>query len=662
MVQPPFWRFLAGFRRLTQCCSLNCTKHQSRCDYTDGPLYSNKPVAPFGRTDDLTGEGFPDFSKNSFDRRSTISTLVRGSENSQDRVLGKFALPKQTGPAEGTTAELGKNMEHVESLGNRTIGAMPLEASAAQPSVPKQRTVLNPVQVEKVELSEVIPTMHRGTSPESELAASPSKQHPVAAVTRFGRNSSEEPQQSATVPLGRPTALSSEEKVEKTTNAQDSRLVGGKLTSSGEDDQTTASQTLVSREFKWEDPLKKFLLSAATPMSILHAAFMGNESDIRLYLDYGSIADIEARSPASATPLMLACENLHPEIIDLLLKRGANVGATDKSGRTPLHHSLLKCSTNQLRSIKSLLSYGANIEARCNNGCTPLHFAIKNNNYCIVVFFLDQGADIEARDGVLLTPLHRAIDSRFLSIVQLLLDRGADASAINGDGDDALAAARHALRPSPEIIDLLIRNKNDMAEKEWQAALGRGGRKAESGKVAFQSGHLLEAAASSLMGGSKQSPSHRTTIRTPSPQGMKKNRTEMSDAAEEFDPAAGLPPNPALMPDSDYDSMLDQAGTPQSPYAEDQRSVPRSGGELGIIVASCRQLMSWMPGPSERKQHVTRLRSFGANCVSILANVLFPEVPVAAGKTRIRWTCVSCHSTRAVRIRFTECAVTVVVW
>ncbi|KAL8925522.1 MAG: hypothetical protein Q9208_003413 [Pyrenodesmia sp. 3 TL-2023] len=188
--------------------NLNCTRHQSRCDYKDNPLHPKESVAPSGPTDDLKGERSRGLLWDSFGRRSTKETLTQDSNNSQDRSSGgETALPKHTGPAEGTTAESGKDTRHVESLGNRTIGTISLEASAPQSLMPEKRTVLNPAQVEKVELSGFISTLHRGTSPESELAASLPKQHPHAAATTLGRNSGKEPEQSAPVPLGRSTGL-----------------------------------------------------------------------------------------------------------------------------------------------------------------------------------------------------------------------------------------------------------------------------------------------------------------------------------------------------------------------------------------------------------------------------------------------------------------------
>lgn len=206
---------------------------------------------------------------------------------------------------------------------------------------------------------------------------------------------------------------------------------------------------------------------------LLRAAFNGEEAATRLLLDHG--ANIEARNPKKATPLMCACENLHTAVAGLLLERGAKVHAVDEYGWTPLHRTLVNPGAEQHKIITLLLSHSADINAKCSNGCTPLHYAVKRNEPAIVTCLLAHRADIEARDSADLTPLHTAINCRLEPMVRLLLERGADASAKNGDEDDALAAARHADRQSPEIIGLL-RKHQKITKENLDAIRGNFGR------------------------------------------------------------------------------------------------------------------------------------------------------------------------------------------
>lgn len=79
------------------------------------------------------------------------------------------------------------------------------------------------------------------------------------------------------------------------------------------------------------------------------------------------------------------------EIVDKLLKSGANPNAKDKEGRTPL---FLASRDNNINIVKILLDI-SNIEVnlQAKTGDSPLHIAIVNNNEEIVNMLLLKGAD-----------------------------------------------------------------------------------------------------------------------------------------------------------------------------------------------------------------------------------------------------------------------------
>ncbi|KAI4169589.1 MAG: hypothetical protein LQ343_005609 [Gyalolechia ehrenbergii] len=215
---------------------------------------------------------------------------------------------------------------------------------------------------------------------------------------------------------------------------------------------------------------------------LLRAAHKGNEHAVRLLLDHG--AKIEAQSPSGATPLMYACENLHFQTVDLLLMRNASIDAADNFGWKPVHYALvnLASGSSEAKQILQLLfRHEANVNARCNFNKTPLHYAVEKRATETVLFLLECGADIEARDIAEVTPLHQAIAWRLGPMVRLLLEQGADGSAMNRGGEDALAAALHAERKSPEIIALLKDNKKRMKRENSDASKGHSVRKTSFG-------------------------------------------------------------------------------------------------------------------------------------------------------------------------------------
>ena len=194
--------------------------------------------------------------------------------------------------------------------------------------------------------------------------------------------------------------------------------------------------------------------------ALLRAATDGQEVMVRLLVENG--ADIEARSPNNATPLICAAEGNNEGVVQFLLASGAYVGAGDDFGWKSLHRVTVNCGGEAVAQM--LLTHGADLNARCVYRKAPLHHAIEKGNDSMVSFLLAAGADIEARDIAERTPLHTAIESRLENMVHILLEAGADAEAKDKGERDALGAANHALRKSPEIISLLAKHKKAMRD------------------------------------------------------------------------------------------------------------------------------------------------------------------------------------------------------
>lgn len=75
-----------------------------------------------------------------------------------------------------------------------------------------------------------------------------------------------------------------------------------------------------------------------------------------------------------------------------LKKSGIDLCACDYDMRTPLH---IAVNHSHIEVVKYLLSEGANVHAKDKNGETPLHLAIKNNHYEIVNILIKTGAFLD---------------------------------------------------------------------------------------------------------------------------------------------------------------------------------------------------------------------------------------------------------------------------
>ncbi len=114
-------------------------------------------------------------------------------------------------------------------------------------------------------------------------------------------------------------------------------------------------------------------------------------------------ANVNAANALGKTPLMLAVENRHHLIVDILLSKGANIQAVSNEGSDALMVALVTTPSKQ-RIVTRLLEEGANVQRKDALGNTALHVAAK---HCTALDF---------------------------SVVEALLRAGAKQSDINSEG------------------------------------------------------------------------------------------------------------------------------------------------------------------------------------------------------------------------------------
>ncbi|XP_060719936.1 poly [ADP-ribose] polymerase tankyrase-2-like isoform X1 [Tachysurus vachellii] len=197
-------------------------------------------------------------------------------------------------------------------------------------------------------------------------------------------------------------------------------------------------------------------------------------------------ANINDKTKDLLTPLHLAAEKSHDDIIELLVKHEAKVNVVDSQGQTPLHraaqrghvrscrlligagsdplvtslqsftssqiskyniqdmlhsvegegvlkgsldtdrHLLEASKSGDLETVKKLCTL-QNVNCRDAEGrqSTPLHFAAGYNRVTVVEYLLQHGADVHAKDKGGLVPLHNACSYGHYEVVELLVIHGA---------------------------------------------------------------------------------------------------------------------------------------------------------------------------------------------------------------------------------------------
>src|SRR5688572_182089 len=127
-------------------------------------------------------------------------------------------------------------------------------------------------------------------------------------------------------------------------------------------------------------------------LTLAEAAALGDAARVRAILQRDSEA-VHGRSSDGWTPLHLAAFMGHAEVARILLDHGADIEAVAKNGiaNRPLHAALAGKESPEV--IDLLLARGADVNARAEADATPLHLAAARGNMAFTRRLLDLDAD-----------------------------------------------------------------------------------------------------------------------------------------------------------------------------------------------------------------------------------------------------------------------------
>ncbi|XP_054012865.1 rabankyrin-5 isoform X2 [Hylaeus anthracinus] len=199
----------------------------------------------------------------------------------------------------------------------------------------------------------------------------------------------------------------------------------------------------------------------------------GLEQVVQTLIEHG--ADVNARDAEGKTPVHVAIQNQHSQIISLLLchpsidlnkrdKKGLTPFATaltfrnnkaaqailerlpkaaeqyDNKGRNFLHTAIQK---NDMESILFLLSIQVDVNSRVHDvtQTPPLHLAAINGNETLVRSLILADARVNDTDANRNTALHAAAKAGHAAVASALLQNDINFDAVNADGDNALHVA-----------------------------------------------------------------------------------------------------------------------------------------------------------------------------------------------------------------------------
>ncbi|XP_078505726.1 ankyrin repeat and SOCS box protein 3 isoform X3 [Lissotriton helveticus] len=208
----------------------------------------------------------------------------------------------------------------------------------------------------------------------------------------------------------------------------------------------------------------RLLLQAAASKSYIKSKTFEGETALHLSARQGSVectkillqagADPNEFTNEETTPLFIAVENKHADIVQLLLKHGANInGSHSCSGWNALHQASYEASTE---IMKLLLEQGVDKESKDDFGITPLFIAAQYGKLESVKLLLSYGANVNCQAKDKATPLFITAQEGHASCAELLLSHGADPNLFCNEESWQLPIHAAAQMGRTTILEMLV--------------------------------------------------------------------------------------------------------------------------------------------------------------------------------------------------------------
>ncbi|XP_071115609.1 ankyrin repeat domain-containing protein 50-like [Haliotis cracherodii] len=188
-------------------------------------------------------------------------------------------------------------------------------------------------------------------------------------------------------------------------------------------------------------------------INILHSACMGGDVEMVKYVLSRDMLDIDGKVRCGRTPMMLAAENGHRELVELLVSKGAHVIYVDDRRDNILHCA---CRGGHVEVVKYVLSQDmVGINSRGWKERTPIMLAAVNGHKDVVELLVSEGADTSLLSKKRYSLLHCACRGGHVEVVKYVLSQ--DMVGINSRGwKERTPIMLAAVNGHKDVVELLV--------------------------------------------------------------------------------------------------------------------------------------------------------------------------------------------------------------
>lgn len=201
--------------------------------------------------------------------------------------------------------------------------------------------------------------------------------------------------------------------------------------------------------------------AASPPEAVLHAAYQGDFPTVKAWVDQHP-NDVNAYGWDTRTLLHLSAGQGHLEIVDYLLKHGADPNLTGDSfsssgsQQTALH---VAAWFGQPLVVKRLLEAKADVAARDFGQQIPLHLGVLSKNEEVIRMLVKAGSNIHAPDRNQVSSYDQALQAGQTNLANLLLSEAPNPKTSNPQGNTTLHLA--VLNGDVKTIEQLLQKNAD---------------------------------------------------------------------------------------------------------------------------------------------------------------------------------------------------------